>query len=122
MEYVFTRPTSPSFTQKGLKGYHFKGRNKDVQVYYVDVEKGHDTFIISKKITHSYYIIEGRGYFTIAGQRYDVEPGVFVEVPPSVEYSFSGNMKLILIMNPPWFKGNEEVTKQNPAVFSAQVP
>jgi hypothetical protein len=43
---------------------------------------------------------------------------MLVEVPPNIEYSYSGSMKLLLIGNPRWFKGNEEVTKKNPDVFS----
>jgi mannose-6-phosphate isomerase-like protein (cupin superfamily) len=119
MPYILTIPSSPSFTLKGLKGYQFEPlRNQELDIYFVDVEKGHDTFIISKKITRIYYILEGKGYFTIENQRYDVEPGMLVEVPPNVEYSYSGTMKLILISNPRWFRGNEEETKKNPDVLS----
>jgi mannose-6-phosphate isomerase-like protein (cupin superfamily) len=119
MPYVLTIPPSPSFALKGLKGYQFEPlKNQELDIYFVDVEKGHDTFIISKKITRIYYILEGKGYFTIDNQRYDVEPSMIVEVPPNVEYSYSGTMKLLLISNPRWFKGNEEVTKKNPDVAS----
>jgi len=117
MAYVLTRPESATFAQKGLKGFQFPLRNKEFEVYFVNVEKGHDNFIVSKKITHLYYIIEGKGYFTIEGNRYDVGPGVVVEVPPNVEYTYSGTMELLLIMSPPWFEGNEQVTKKNPDVF-----
>jgi mannose-6-phosphate isomerase-like protein (cupin superfamily) len=119
MAYVFTRLKAPSYTQKGLKGFQFVLENKEVQIYFVDVKRGLDNFIISKKITHMYYILEGAGYFTIKGKKYNAKPGVLVEVPPNVEYSFSGAMKLILIMNPPWFKENEEITRKNPDVPDA---
>ena len=119
MPYTLTIPSSPSFALKGLKGYQFEPlRNQELDIYFVDVEKGHDTFIISKKITRIYYILEGKGYFTIENKKYDVEPRMLVEVPPNVEYSYSGTMKLILISNPRWFEGNEEVTKKNPDVIS----
>ncbi len=119
MPYVLTTPSSPSFALKGLKGYQFESlRNQELDIYFLDVERGHDTFVISKKITRIYYIIEGKGYFTIENQKYDVEPGILVEIPPNVEYSYSGAMKLLLIGNPRWFRGNEEVTKKNPDVFS----
>ncbi len=42
--------------------------------------------------------------------------GMMIEVPPQVEYVYSGKMKLLLIMSPPWFKGNETITKKNPSV------
>ena len=118
MAYIFTIPSSPTFTTKGLKGFQFEPlKTQELDIHYVDVETGHDTFFISKKLTLIYYIIEGRGYFTIENQKYVVEPGLLVEVPPNVEYSYSGTMKLLLISNPRWFKGNEVVTKKNPDVL-----
>jgi hypothetical protein len=119
MAYTLTIPSSPSFALKGLKGYQFEPLiNQELDIYFVDVEKGHDTFIISKKLTRIYYILEGKGYFTIENKKYDVEPGMLIEVPPNIEYSYSGTMKLLLISNPRWFRGNEEVTKKNPDVIS----
>ena len=121
MTYTFTTNKTPSYTQRGLKGYKFPIKNKELEIYFVDVEKGHDTFIISRKITHIYYILEGEGYFIIEGKRCNVVPGMLVEVPPNVEYSFSGRMKMLLIMIPPWFKGNEIITKRNPDVFGKNI-
>ena len=80
---------------KRFIGYTFGPlEDKDLEIYYIDVEKGHDTFMVSKKITRTYYVICGSGYFTIDDRRYDVSPGMLVEVPPKVEYSYSGKMKL----------------------------
>ncbi len=118
MAYILTLPSSPSFEGKGLKGFQFAPlTHPDIDVHLVDVEKGHDTFMISKKITRIYYVLEGQGYFTIDNNKYDVRPAVLVQIPPNVEYSYSGQMKLLLIGNPRWFKGNEVVTKKNPDVF-----
>src|SRR5262249_25307544 len=51
MGYMYSRPTSISFDGRGLFGYTFGPLNqKDVEMYYIEVEKGHDTFMISKKI------------------------------------------------------------------------
>jgi mannose-6-phosphate isomerase-like protein (cupin superfamily) len=117
MPYILRPHASPSFETKGLRGFQFGPlRNQELDIHLVDVKTGHDTFLISKKITRFYYVLEGKGYFTIAAQRYDVEPGVLVEVPPLVEYSYCGTMKLLLIGNPRWFEGNEEVTRNNPDV------
>lgn len=116
MTYTLIHPEKPTFEQKGLSGFQFPTKNKDVEVYFVDVEKGHDKFIISKKITHMYYILEGTGFFIINNKQYDITPGMLVEVPPDVEFCFSGKMKLLLIMNPPFFPENEEIIKKNPDV------
>jgi mannose-6-phosphate isomerase-like protein (cupin superfamily) len=114
--YIRRKPKKPSFSQKGLDGYGFPLSNKKMEVNFVNVREGHDNFIISKKITHIYYILRGKGFFNIKGKRYTVRPGMLIEVPPNVEYVYSGRMKLLLIMNPPWFKGNEIITKKNPFV------
>ena len=54
MRYIYSLPTSISFDGKGLFGYTFGPLNqKDVEIYYIEVEKGHDTFMISKKITRT---------------------------------------------------------------------
>jgi chemotaxis methyl-accepting protein methylase/mannose-6-phosphate isomerase-like protein (cupin superfamily) len=123
MSYVHSLPTSVSFTGKGLLGYTFGPLNqKDLDIYYVEVEKGHDNFMISKQITRTYYILSGNGYFTIADRRYDVSPGMLVEVPPKVEYCYSGKMRLIAFSRPHWFVGNDTFTKWNPDVVRGDFP
>jgi chemotaxis methyl-accepting protein methylase/mannose-6-phosphate isomerase-like protein (cupin superfamily) len=120
MKYVYSLPTSPSFVDKGLLGYVFGPLNqKDLEIYYIEVEKGHDVFMISKRIVRTYYILSGSGHFTIANRRYDVSPGMLVEVPPKVEYSYSGKMKLIAVSKPRWFSGNDKYTKWNPDVIAS---
>ncbi len=119
--YQLNIPASPSFTGKGLTGYTFDGlKNRRLEILFADVEKGHDTFMISRKITRIYYVVEGNGFFTIDGEKLDVYSGMLLEVPPKVEYSYSGNMKLIIISNPPWHEGNDIFTKPNPDVFTAE--
>lgn len=115
--HLYALSTAASFTGKGLLGYSFGPLNqKDLEIYYVEVEKGHDTFMVSKKITRTYYVLSGNGYFTIDDQKYDVHPGILVEVPPKVEYSYSGNMRLLVLSKPRWFSGNDTYTKWNPDV------
>jgi mannose-6-phosphate isomerase-like protein (cupin superfamily)/SAM-dependent methyltransferase len=117
MQYVYSPPSSPSFTNKGLVGYDFGPLNqKDLEVIYVEAERGHDTFMVSKKIVRIYYILSGSGCFTIADHKYDVSAGMLVEVPPKVEYCYSGKMKLIVFSKPRWFSGNDTFTKWNPDV------
>ena len=117
MPYIFSLPTSASFTGKGLLGFTFGPLNqKELEIYYIEVEKGHDTFMISNKITRTYYVLCGSGYFTIADRKYDISPGMLVEVPPKVEYCYSGKMKLLALSRPRWFLGNDKFTKWNPDV------
>jgi SAM-dependent methyltransferase len=114
MTYINSLSTSASFTEKGLLGYAFGPlKQKDLEVYYIEVEKGRDTFMISRKITRIYYVLSGSGHFTIDDHKYNVGPGMLVEVPPKVEYSYSGTMKLIALSRPRWFSGNDTFTKWN---------
>jgi mannose-6-phosphate isomerase-like protein (cupin superfamily) len=117
MPYVFAASSSPSFSLKGMVGYEFQPlKDQEFAIHMLEVHKGHDTFMVSKALTRFYYIIEGTGVFTIDNQRYDVSPGLLVEVPPSVEYSYSGSMKVLLVSHPRWFEGNERMTRMNPDV------
>jgi chemotaxis methyl-accepting protein methylase len=117
MTYIYERPALASFTGKGLLGYTFGPlKQKGIEIYYVQVHKGHDTFMISKRITRTYYVLSGAGYFTIEGRRYDVSPGSLVEVPPKVEYCYSGAMALMVVSSPRWFNGNDIFTRWNPDV------
>lgn len=119
MAYIHSLPTTASFTGKGLIGYIFGPLNqKDLEIFYVQVHKGHDTFMISRKITRTYYILSGTGHFTIENRRYDVGPGCLVEIPPKVEYCYSGTMTLIGLSRPRWFSGNDTHTRWNPDVVS----
>jgi len=119
MSYVFAASSTPSFTLKGMAGYEFQPlKDQDFAIHLLDVREGHDTFLISKTLTRIYYIIEGSGAFTIDNQRYEVASGLVVEVPPGVEYSYSGSMKILLVSHPRWFEGNERITKNNPDVVS----
>ena len=123
MTYVLDASSSPSFILDGLAGYEFQPlKDPDFAVHLVDVTKGHDTFMISKALTRIYYIIEGTGSFTIADQKYPVAPGQIVEVPPGVEYTYSGSMKILLVSHPRWFQGNEIMTRDNPDVVSESSP
>jgi hypothetical protein len=112
MGYTHSLPDTVSFAGKGLSGYTFPLNQKDIEV-----EKGHDFFMVSKKIKRTYYIISGSGCFTIDKAKHDVQAGMVVEVPAGVEYCYSGKMKMIGFSRPRWFPGNDKATRWNPDVF-----
>lgn len=123
MRYTHSLPPLPSFDGKGLFGYTFGPlQQKDLEIHYIEVERGHDTFMVSKRVTRVYYVLSGSGFFTIGDRRYDVRSGMLVEVPPKVEYSYSGKMKLIGICKPRWSAGNDRHTKWNPDVVQGDLP
>lgn len=123
MRYTHSLPDMPSFDGKGFFGYTFGPlQQKDLDIYRIEVEKGHDTFMVSKRITRVYYVISGSGYFTIDNGRYDVDRGMLVEIPPNVEYSYSGKMTLIAVCKPRWFMGNDKHTKWNADAVQGDFP
>lgn len=117
MPYTYLLPKSTSFTGTGLEGYAFGPlRQRDIDVYYIESEKGHDTFIVSKNITRTYYVLAGDGYFTIEKTRYEVHSGMLIEVPPKVEYTYSGRMKLLAFSRPRGAGNTDTHTRWNPDV------
>ena len=117
MSYILSAPNKPSYTHVGLTGYALF-RDKDLDIDYIEVIKGHATFQISKKLSRFYYVVSGSGYFTIEGTRYKIQAGQLVRVPPKVEYSYSGTMSLFAVAKPHWFLGNDITTRWNPDVVS----
>src|SRR5215813_12661605 len=123
MSYIYTLPKSTSFVGQGLSGYTFGPLSqKDLEVYFINVEKGHDVFMISRKITRTYYVLSGAGYFMIAGDKYNVTAGMLVEIPPKIEYCYSGKMTLLGLSRPRWFSANDRFTKWNPDVVGRDFP
>jgi SAM-dependent methyltransferase len=123
MPYTYSIPTSRAFTDKGLSGYIFGPLNqKDLEIYYIESRTGHDTFIISRKIARTYYVLSGTGHFIIDDVRYPVEPGVLVEIPAKVEFSYTGKMTLLCVSVPRWFSGNDQITKWNREVIDSDSP
>jgi chemotaxis methyl-accepting protein methylase len=123
MSYVYTLPASVSFRGKGLFGYSFGPLGqKDLEVLYIESETGHDTFMICRGLTRTYYVLAGSGSFTIAGHEYHVGAGVLVEVPSGVEYSYSGRMTMLAFCKRRWFHRTDVSTRWNRAVVGEEVP
>jgi len=123
LAYIYTLPNSVSFRGKGLFGYSFGLMNqKDLEVLYIESEKGHDTFMICKGVTRTYYVLAGGGSFTIGGREYCVGPGVLVEVPRGIEYSYSGRMTMLAFCRQSWFRRKDKFTRWNRDVVGEETP
>jgi mannose-6-phosphate isomerase-like protein (cupin superfamily) len=115
-KYLKQIPDTPTFTQEGLQGFQYPLELKQFEVYFVDSTKGHDDFVIAEGLTHTYYILEGNGTFEIGADIVNVSAGNMLEIPPKIEFSYSGKMKLLLLMSPPFAEGKVESTKPNSKV------
>ena len=102
--------------QRGLRGYRYPLRLQSPEVYRVDSEQGHDDFVVSPTITHVYYVLAGNGSFDIDGKQFEVAAHDLIEIPPGCCFAYSGKMKLLLIMTPPFKDGELEVVRPNPNV------
>jgi chemotaxis methyl-accepting protein methylase/mannose-6-phosphate isomerase-like protein (cupin superfamily) len=123
MPYLYELPPSVSFRGKGLFGYSFGPmQQKDVEVLYVESETGHDTFLICRGVVRTYYILAGSGHFTIDGRAYNVGPGILVEVPSGVEYSYSGRITMLVFCKQSWFHRNDKWTRWNRDVVGSEDP
>jgi len=116
MPYIYAIPSVPTFIGKGMLGYTFGPLRQNIDFYYIEVKSGHDFFMKSRKITRIYYVLAGLGYFIINNHKYEVGPSSLVEIPPKVEYCYTGQMTLLAFATPRWFRGNDVLIKWNPDV------
>lgn len=123
MPYIYTLPAFESFRGKGLFGYSFGAlEQKDLEVLYIVSEAGHDTFMICRGVTRTYYVLAGNGSFTIDGRVYTVSPGVLVEVPRGIEYSYSGRMTMLGFCKRHRFHRKDTWTRWNRDVVGMEDP
>ncbi len=123
MRHVYTLPGSVSFQGKGFFGYSFGPmKQQDLEVLYVESEKGHDTFMVCRGVDRIYYVLAGTGSFTIDGREYSVQPGVLIDVPQKVEYSYSGRMTMLVFCRRRRFRRGDRWTRWNPDVVGVEDP
>ena len=115
--YLKQHTATPSFSQHGLAGFGFNLDCPQLELNFVRSEKGHDYFVVAKEITHVYYILSGEGEFEVNGQSFAVHPGEVVEIPPSLEFTYSGKMTLLLLLTPPFSPEAVRETRPNPKVL-----
>jgi len=101
-KYIYQKPAEPSFSRGAFDGYNFPISNTDIEIKFIDSKTGHGRKVVSDSITHIYYILEGSGEFEINGKIYSTSCGELVEIPPKNIFNYTGKMKMLLIMEPPF--------------------
>jgi mannose-6-phosphate isomerase-like protein (cupin superfamily) len=112
--FAYEPPKKPSFSRKGFDGFHFPLKDKNLEAFLVESKKGHDEYVINKKSTHLYFVIDGEGTFEIEGRSFPVVKDMLIEVPPNNEFCYFGKMRLLVLMNPPFSDENQIITRKNP--------
>ena len=112
-KYIKRFSKEPNFTQDGLNGYNCELECKNISITLEDVYKGHEKYAKNIKSYSIYYITEGAGVFKINEEVYEVTKGDIIEIPPNSNFVFKGQMKLLLIMNPPYDIKNDVEGKEN---------
>jgi mannose-6-phosphate isomerase-like protein (cupin superfamily) len=114
--FAYEPPKKPSFSRKGFDGFHFPVKDRNLEVFLVDSKKGHDGFVINKKSTHIYFVIDGEGTFEVDRKSFPVKKDMLIEVPPGIEFCYSGKMRLLVFMSPRFSEENQIITRKNPLV------
>lgn len=112
-KYKKRLPIEPSFKQEGLNGYNFNLDCKEISLSVEDVFKGHDKYYKNKESSKIYYVLDGKGIFSINNEKIIVSKGELIEIPANTEYVFAGKMKLLMIMSPAFKPENDVFGKEN---------
>ncbi len=110
MEHVFKLPKEYSFEKVGIKGKTFETQSLSDKVEFniIETETGHETKIIEKECTFSYFILDGEGSFEIDDKIEKCEKGDLVLIPNNTPFIYKGKMKLLLVTVPAWSPEQEE--------------
>ena len=82
--------------------YTTKKDSSNAAVLYQETVKGHMEEFVHEKSDFMYYILEGRGTWTVEDREYEVQAKDVVVVPAGKRFWFKGNLKQICITSPAW--------------------
>ncbi len=82
------------------------GNTPQKGIFYIDSFYGQDCFSYDKKSTSTYWILAGKGEFTIAGIKRKVKAGDKVVIPNNTIFYYCGDMQLVEKMEPNFEEGN----------------
>jgi predicted house-cleaning noncanonical NTP pyrophosphatase (MazG superfamily)/mannose-6-phosphate isomerase-like protein (cupin superfamily) len=85
-----------------MRIYTTKFDCRNAAVLYQETETGHAEEFLHEISNFVYYIIEGRGTWTIEDKEYEVQAGDVVVVPAGKKFWFRGNLKQVCVTAPAW--------------------
>ncbi len=88
--------------REGVNGWYYQlpDSNHGTTVAYAEFTGEHGERTIEDR-ERIYYILDGEGEFVINGEKFDVEPGDLIPIPPHATYNLwptNGLLKILLYM------------------------
>jgi predicted house-cleaning noncanonical NTP pyrophosphatase (MazG superfamily)/quercetin dioxygenase-like cupin family protein len=102
---VVFRPENSVVIEKhgvSMRIYTTKKDSSNAAILYQETVKGHMEEFVHEKSDFMYYILEGRGTWTVEDREYEVQAKDVVVVPAGKRFWFKGNLKQICITSPAW--------------------
>lgn len=110
MKYVFSEPNEYGFKNiNGHSGKFFGTDSPRTNHLIVECEERLTVSLVQHESEFTYYVLEGKGYFTINSQEQPVARGDLIVLPPNTKYTFGGKLKMLLINTPRYTPEQEEV-------------
>lgn len=106
-KYIYKNKEANKFNKHGIDLTIFPTDMHSANVVGVKVEEGHFQEFKDKKSTYIYYIFEGKGSFVLNDEKYEVETGDLVVIPPLTKIHYFGKMKMSLTVTPAFEEENE---------------
>ena len=109
MQYVFREPDEYSFKDRdGHDGKIFATGSAMSGHLIIECHDKLRVLQTENESEFNYYILKGEGYFIFNGERQEVVAGDLVVVPPGTQFSFGGQLRMLLTVTPPWKPEQEE--------------
>jgi len=80
--------------------------NTHLSVHVVRIQSDSQTHY-HRRLTETYYVLEGEGWVELDGERMPVSAGTVVYIPSGVRHRAVGNLVVLNIVTPPFDPGDE---------------
>lgn len=114
MGYTLTRDQD-IFSAEDKAGVALKvfGNIGDCGVVIAQTDTGHVNEIMHKTSTFHYIILDGSGEFVIDNKKVSVTAGDKVSIERNTPFYYRGQLRLLLLTNPPWTEEGEVLVRKN---------
>ena len=110
MKFVHKEPKKYAFVDRdGHSGKIFGTDSDKTNHLIIECKKELNVVLMQQESEFNYYILKGSGVFTIDDVNYKVDVSDLVVIPPKHSYTFSGDLKMLLINTPHYNKEKETV-------------